>query len=395
VILKQKHHVEGTGIPFVSRGIGLILWILNAILPKSKSVYVFNSLYGNQYSDSPKVLYENMKNDSYFDNAKFFWVFIDENLVSGMDTSRVLKKNSIKYIWYMLRAKYWISNSDIERFYGTRIPSRGHVYVNTWHGVPVKYLGEDERSIVPGTKDWFKNVRFTLLTATSQYDKKIFNHIFPNTNQDNIVTTGLPRNDWLRYVHHEGLESKLQKQIKEKLDIPQDKKVILYAPTYRDYEVNDRGRGSDDIMAGLSIPEDLPNDFVILVRGHYFNKWDKKQKQQRIINVSDYPNINELYVLADVLISDYSSVIFDYAILEKPIYLYLYDLEKYEEARGLYRKPNELGLPTYYDWDVLIHKIVEGHGMEKRNKIISFNQEYNSSENESATKKVISLIKKL
>jgi len=170
------------------------------------------------------------------------------------------------------------------------------------------------------------------LIAQGEYDRAIFSRCFemPITS---IKVIGLPRNDELLPK-----KSILRvKELREKLGIPEGKKVILYAPTFREYEKD----GSNCI---LSLPinlikwqQKLGNKYVLLLRAHHeVVKLMNINENDFMKNVSNYPNLNELMIASDILISDYSSIYFDFSIQAKPMICFAYDYEKYKKERGLY-----------------------------------------------------------
>ena len=141
---------------------------------------------------------------------------------------------------------------------------------------------------------------------------------------------GYPRNDFLYNYTNKDI-----KNIKEKLGIDTtNKKIILYAPTWRDNQ-HKSGIGytyKTEIDFDL-LQKELGQDFIILFRAHYFvsNSFDFEKYKGFVYNVSDIDDINELYAISDILITDYSSVFFDYANLKRPIIFYMYDLDEYKE----------------------------------------------------------------
>lgn len=147
-----------------------------------------------------------------------------------------------------------------------------------------------------------------------------------NTNVK-LIKHGFPRNDMifkaLNYTEN----------IKSKLNIPNDKKIVLYAPTWRE-------ETSSDINLDINaMQKELGDSYILLIRAHYMvsNNMDIRENYPFAIDVSNYPSIEELYTISDVLITDYSSVMFDYAYLKRPMLFYAYDLEKYIHGeRGVY-----------------------------------------------------------
>lgn len=101
--------------------------------------------------------------------------------------------NSFDYLVTLFKSKYWISNASIELL--IPINSKKHIYINTWHGIPMKHLGPDEKNLEFIVKNWYRKVKFDLLLCSGDYDKKIFEYIFPNN--INVDVVGLPRNEAL------------------------------------------------------------------------------------------------------------------------------------------------------------------------------------------------------
>ena len=185
---------------------------------------------------------------------------------------------------------------------------------------------------------------------------------------------GLPRNDELTV---EGLQ-KRQNEIREKLNIPKGKKVILYAPTFRDYVLE----GSNCV---LSLPVSwvkwqriLGDKYVLLMRAHHAILKSLNIKENDFVrDVSLYPQLNDLMIASDLLISDYSSIFFDYSILGKPMYCFAYDFEIYQKERGLYfdiRK--DLENEDIDTEDMLLAAIMNMDERERRSLTKRFQEKY-------------------
>jgi CDP-glycerol glycerophosphotransferase len=200
------------------------------------------------------------------------------------------------------------------------------VYLNTWHGTPVKTAG----NAATGRKDYdFSNIDFFCVSGS--YEEKLYIRDL-KIKPTSIIRTGLPRNDDLYHVTDEETST-----IKAKLSIPSDRKVALYAPTWRDSKDN----GKTYLIAppiNMELwKEKLDSDYILLLRTHpYTTKMLGIQFDDFVRNFSDYTCINDLLKISDVLISDYSATIFDYSILERPIICFGYDYESYRQERGLY-----------------------------------------------------------
>lgn len=316
---------------------------------------IFESFMGRKYSDNPRAVYEYLLNDNKYKAFKFIWAFKDIDKYKTYDAlgnkrTQIVKYGSRSYYQAYGTSKYWISNSRIpEAIY----KKRGQVYVQCWHGTPLKKLGYDieveGKNALNSNKDIRKKYkddakRYSYMLSSSKFCTEKFISAFnlKALGKENvIIEQGFPRNDILsNYCEEEVLK------IKERLGLPKDKKVILYAPTWRD-DQHRSGKGyvySNELDLDM-LNEALSDSYVVLFRVHYFvtNSFDFSKHKGFVYDVSDIDDINELYLISDMLITDYSSVFFDYAILEKPIFFYMYDLENYrDQVRGFYLNLDEL-----------------------------------------------------
>jgi CDP-glycerol glycerophosphotransferase len=199
-------------------------------------------------------------------------------------------------------------------------------FLNTWHGAPIKRGGND----CGGRKDFdFRAVDF--FCYASDFEKGTEQRSF-RVREEAQIPTGLPRNDELYRVTQEEIIS-----IKKKLDLPLDKKVIIYAPTWRD---SNDGGVSYEIKPPVDIKKweaSLSEDYVLAMRTHqYTNKLLGIEFDDFCRDFCTYPNVNDLLKVADLMISDYSAIMADYSILERPILCFAYDYEWFRDTRGLY-----------------------------------------------------------
>lgn len=306
-------------------------------LPRKKTVF-FESFFGQQFSDNPRAIYEYMKEN--LPDYRLVW-----NVKKGYE--EVFRKEKVPYVikysykglWQWARAKYWVTNSRWPLW----LPKpKNTVYVQTWHGTPLKTLGADmELMTMPGMtleryrKEFTEETRkWDYCVAPNDYSSKIFQRAFEL--QGKMIHSGYPRNDLL---YQKNSASEIMK-IKKKLGIPQDKKVILYAPTWRDNEYAKIDHYTFDVKMDLALmKEKFGESAVLLMRMHYLiaEKMDLGGHEGFAKDVSGYEDIRELLLIADCLITDYSSVFFDYANLKRPIVFFAYDLDDYaNEIRGFY-----------------------------------------------------------
>ena len=237
----------------------------------------------------------------------------------------------------MTRSKYWVNNMRQP----TWLPRKeGQIMLETWHGTPLKRLVFDMDD-VHAANPHYKNIVYKqsrgwdYLLSDNPFSTEKFQSCF-RFDKEKILEAGYPANDPL---YAEDLEER-SKAIKEKLGIPLDKKVLLYAPTWRDDNYYDAGEYKFELALDLDrLKKEFSDEYVVLLRMHYWivDQLDLSKYPGFVYNGSDYDDITELYMISDICMTDYSSVFFDYANLKRPILYYMYDLEKYRDVlRGFY-----------------------------------------------------------
>jgi len=208
-----------------------------------------------------------------------------------------------------------------------------------------------------------------------------------------IVELGYPRNDFLFNHTKQDVDN-----LKESLGIPKDKKVILYAPTWRDNQHTAGVGYTYNLNVDFDrLKEKLEKDYVIIFRTHYFvaNTFDFEKYKGFIFNMSDYDDVNDCYILSDMIITDYSSVFFDYANLKRPMLFYMYDLDEYkDELRGFYLDLNELPGPIVKIQEELEDEIIniDKYEAKYKEKYDAFNAKFNYLDDGKCAKKVIEKI---
>ena len=329
----------------------LAVRLLGLFIKQDKRTIVFSSYGGRKYDDSPRCLYEEMMKDKRFNEYRFVWAFVDPEQFEVKGAEKV-KCDTLSYYKVLMSAKLWVTNSTMER--GLSFKPERIFNLNTWHGTAIKKLGSDIRKENKSFGSRGKKNHNDIMLAQGQYDVNIFSRVF-GVPRENFRITGLPRNDELVRENTE----KNRERIRKLLGVGENKKVILYAPTFREYDMDSSGNCT------LSIPIDLKkweqilgNDFVLLMRAHYeVVKHLQFSSNDFVKEVSSYPNLNELMIVSDLLVSDYSSIFFDYAIQGKPMLCFAYDYERYARERGVYFDIRE-ELKCYIDnEDDLLKKI--------------------------------------
>ena len=315
-----KHNVTFNRIFNFMASRAMRLW--GIFIPMDDKMVIFSG-HTRKYNDSPKAIYEYMIKQDRFKDYKLIWAL--DNLEEEIPGNPIrVKADTMKYFRMTLQAKYWITCVNIER--GLKYKRKGCKYLNTWHGCSINHIGND----VPGRKDFdFRAVDF--MCYESEYHKKILMRAF-QTREEAMIPTGLPRNDVLYHVSPKEIE-----ELKKKLGLPFDKKLILYAPTWRDSTDNGQTYAIKPPINVDYWEKELKDNYVVLLRTHaYTNKLLGVEFNDFIRDFTTYPVINDLFKVCDILISDYSSCIPDYSILERPIICFAYDYEEYKDLRGLY-----------------------------------------------------------
>lgn len=294
--------------------------------PVKPKTAIFASFGGRKFNDSPRALYDEMRKRKEFDDWTFIWCFVNPD-EHDVPRGKKIKIDTFDFFKLLLSSSVWVSNSEMDR--GIKLNLKRNIRIETWHGTPLKKIcGEEnetsvEKVVVKGEPDGD-----TIRCAQSEFDRVIFARIF-HAKKEAILLCDLPRNDeLLRY------DSEKLKEIRSKLGIQEGKKVILYTPTYREYI------SLDDYIVPMNMDvweKELSSDYVLLIRAHYIvSKKLELVENDFVKDVSAYPSLNDLYAIADMMISDYSSTFFDYSILDKPMLCFAYDRTEYETHRGLY-----------------------------------------------------------
>lgn len=354
-----------------------------------ENLVVYESFFGKSYSDSPRYVYEYLAKH-FPKEYKHVWT-LNKKIELPYGGTRI-KRHSLKFMYYMARAKYFVFNGRQPLYIRKR---EGTVFLETWHGTPLKKLVFDMNEVTMAKplykKDVYKQSRdWDYLVAPNLFSADIFKRCFMFDNT--ILHTGYPRNDIL---HQEQREGQIR-EIKSELCVPPDKKVILYAPTWRDNEFHKSGGWKFHLMLDLEkMRQALGNEYIVLLRTHYFvvDGLDLAQFGGFAYNVSRYDDIARLYLISDVLITDYSSVFFDYANLRRPMLFFTYDLDKYRDVlRGFYMDiEKELPGPVVFSTEEIIREIQNLPELEKRyqNKYDTFFRKYCGWEDGHSTEKVV------
>lgn len=364
--------------------------------PMVNNWILFESFFGKSYSDSPKYIYEYIS-ANLPGKYRCIWV-IDKRGSKIPFAHKRIKRFSIRYYYYLARCGHMVFNSRQPVW---TVKREGNVFLQTWHGTPLKKLVfdiEDINSATPKYKQQvYKQSRaWDYLIAANGFSSETFKRcfLFDNT----MLETGYPRNDIL----HSPDKDQIASIIRRRLGIPKDKKTILYAPTWRDDEFYGKGQYKFELRLNLDMMKrELGDEYVILLRTHYFiaDSLDVSALAGFAYNVSKYDDISELYLISDILITDYSSVFYDFANLKRPMLFFTYDLENYRDVlRGFYIDiEKELPGPLLFTSEEVVYSIknIDVIEEEYREKYKEFYNRFCGWEDGHASKKVVESVFKV
>ncbi len=340
--------------------------IMKIFIKVQDNIILINSFGGKKYDDSPRVIFEYMKTQEKYKKYKIYWAFEHpENF--EIEGAEKVKSDTLQYFIIALKAKYWITNSAIER--GLKFKNKKTIYINTWHGSPIKKIGLAANS---GQKVLFKGSECDIMYAQSEYEIEVSTKS-GTLPKEKYILVGLPRNDELFSVQKSEID-----EIRKKLDVPNNKKIILYAPTFRDWTRDSNGCIIAPPIDINKWKSKLSDKYMIFFRAHYeINNILGIKSDDFIRNMTDYPNLNELMKISDILISDYSSIMFDYSILKRPIFSFCYDYEEFLEKRGMYIDiTKELPNGICKTEDELLEQIVNCDFKKQKEKTEKFQEKY-------------------
>lgn len=349
-------------------------------LPIKKEYIIFEGWWGEKYHCNPKYLYEYI--NKHHPEFKCVWLLNDNYIPINGSALRVRRK-SLKYYYYLAIGHYFVNNVNFNDEYVKR---NKQIEIQTMHGTPLKTLGLD----VPGElddpivrKNFIRRCdRWDYLIVQSQKASEITGSCYAFKKE--FLRTGYPRNDILFEKNNINDICIL----KSKMGIPADKKVIMYAPTWRKRNYFEMHLDLQDMK------DSLGEEYVLILRIHPFAYpgFDKNMLNNFVYNFSAYESIEELYLISDIVITDYSSVMFDYTILNKPILFYTYDLEEYRDyLRGFnFDFEAEAPGPLLESYEDIKEAIVNIDSVAKHydDSLQKFRNKFNEYEKGNASKQV-------
>jgi CDP-glycerol glycerophosphotransferase len=317
-----------------------ILWIILRlfwVFTIKKNRIMFIAYGGRQYGCNPKYIFEYLY-DNYNDTFEYIWCLNDKTkLPKKYKHIKTVKWNSFSFFYFYFTTKICISN--MERY---NLPLRRiQIFINTWHGGGVyKSNGISNMEIYA---NHFRNRKKTNNTYIISSSEVFTNNMMPyfNEKKERFLPFGMPRNDMF-FNHNESIINK----VKENLNIPLKSDIVLYAPTFRGAfnKATFKKIYIDISMLLNALSSIYKKEFFFLFRSHYAIE-EKESLEENILDVTSYPDVQELLYTADVLISDYSSVMWDFSLTYKPCFVFAPDLKDYKLERDFSSPPEEWPFP--------------------------------------------------
>lgn len=292
-----------------------------------KDTVVYDTFQGVGAGDSPRAVHEELVRRGV--GLEHVW-FVRDGRTEVPATARAVQYLSAEYWELLARARYFVTNDNVPAAFERRA---GQVVVQTWHGTPIKQIGHDYvhdyytspqvlQALAHDSAQW------SLLASPSTYATSVLRRALGYDGE--VIEAGSPRTDALVRPDAQRIA-----EVRRRLGLPAGKKVVLYMPTWRENCQAWSGGYKLDLRIDLEhARRELAADHVLLVRGHHHVTEQVRDgaRDGFVTDVSRWPDATDLLLVADVLISDYSSAMFDFALTDRPILLFTHDLDRYRDT---------------------------------------------------------------
>ncbi len=375
---------------FLRNPVHRVAWTIFRVVPIQRNKIVFDNFNGVGYADNPKYIAEEFRKTG--EDYELIWLIsrkckkhMCDNLPDGIKAVQI---HTLSMIYHMVTAKVWINNVRLSFFAKKR---EGQYYIQTWHG---SYGGKKSEKDVEDRLE-------LAYVKLAKMDSKLADIFLSNSHlmtehyhrtywyEGEVLECGFPRNDIL--VNN--TETK-RKEILEKLNIDQDEKIVLYAPTFRD-DHNCDVLNLDMNRLRDALENRFPAPWKILRRLHPNLIHQEKEKITipNVLDVTSYPDMQELLLIADVLITDYSSSYLDFILMKKPVFFYMPDYSTYVKDRDFHFDLTKIFVPCSYSNEELVNSIIQFDNETYQKELNDFKQWYHFVEDGTAGKAVAYWIK--
>ncbi|NEA18391.1 bifunctional glycosyltransferase/CDP-glycerol:glycerophosphate glycerophosphotransferase [Streptomyces halstedii] len=290
-----------------------------------REAVLYASFDGRQYSDSPRAVHEELaRRDT---GVEHLWVVRDQQAAVPPGV-RPVTLYSAEWYEALARSRWIVTNTHLPEWFER---AEGQYVVQTWHGTPLKRVGRDLEGTPHADAAYMasmprRSAQWSVLVSPNSFSTPVLRRAFGYTGE--VLECGYPRNDLLYAPDR----AKVAAALRQTLGVPEGHRVVLYAPTWREDRPRRGGRYALDLALDLDeVRRALGEDHVLLVRRHYL-VGGSVPEDATVRDVSRHPDVTELMLVSDVLVTDYSSLMFDFAQTGRPMLFHTHDLEHYRDT---------------------------------------------------------------
>lgn len=357
-------------------------------LPVKKNKIVFLHDFGNGYGDSPKVLAEEITRRGL--SYDMVWLVNDMNLDIPNPIRKALMSR-IKSVYELATAKVIITTAK-SKYYLKKKSTQFFVYIP--HGqIGAKYVERQagdtlSKGYIDGSI-WHSKVSNLFISSSKLHTEEELTWYWYD---GEVMECGLPRNDIFFHYTPEDVQD-----IKKKVGIPAGVKIVLYGPTFRN-EPSNEPYAIDTERVLQTLEQKTGDKWIFLFRAHPNFVWYGKpafEYSDKVMDVTSYPDMQDLLLISDVLISDYSSAMFDFNLMHRPVFLFTKDIEAYQKMRGLKDWYFKVPFPFCHNNDELASAIANYDEKEYHEKCAEFDKFYGNLETGTAAKQIVDRLQKI
>lgn len=350
------------------------------VCPVKRRRLLFAAHEGKAYNCNPQYIFEALY-ERFGTDCEYIWCLNDRKLIPAAYRVECVKYLSLKYLYYLVTSGVVINDVGVEPF----IPKRkGQLFINTWHGGGAYKKG---RPNAPYKRNLRARMTDYVISSCRKFSEVCSAEDFFNIGIEKFLPIGMPRNDlFFRTERH----AAIRKRICERYGMDEERLLVLYAPTFRGAERNPDQSSliTDAIPICAAVEKRFHKPAVILSRCHTGVSFTI----DGTVDVNDYQDMQELLIASDLLITDYSSSIWDFSLTHKPAFLYTPDLEAYERSTGFHVPIAQWPYPYALTMEELCASIRNYDASEALCKIEAHHAHYGSYERGTATEEMCDII---
>lgn len=351
-----------------------------------QNIIIFSCFSGKRYGDNARIVSKYI--DQKYPNIKQVWFYHDNKFNEIPNHIKQVKWGSIKMIYYLSIAKIWISTHTLPVWV---YKNKNQFYLNTWHGgLGMKKIGLDSQDVLEKkeiSRMKHNSEMVDLFISNSKWLSDIYERAF--WYKGIISVTGYPKDDYLLNID----KRIIKENVYRFFNLDSKTKIVLYAPTMREHPKEESFLNINRFIIQLN-KKDRQNNWKILYRFHPVNADYASEigEEENIINATNYQDILNLIVASDFFITDYSSCIFDAALIGKKAVIYANDEEEYRKERGLYINLEELPFPVARNEEKLINDIISFDYEEYKRRVKKYYEKVEYLADGKATERISDIV---